>query len=207
MAVYLPILCCATMRVAGAVLYRLPDKISIRHRVRKNLLPIRRKKPHCLPQIIISVLEIWLSRPLGSCSKCRAVSRGQRTRQRPDEFCVCSSRKRWDIRPRFPVSPAKKRAPLGWCLYLTPTSVLCSSSPPLTRFTTTATMPSTVRSRAPAQKALSIGIEYRELAERFPQSQLSLPAAHKDPVIMSRLLQGGPHGYWSSTAVLTFPCF
>lgn len=37
------------------------------------------------------------------------------------------------------------------------------------------------------QKALSIGVEYKELAERLPQWHL--PAAHKDPQIMSRLLQ------------------
>jgi hypothetical protein len=65
-------------------------------------------------------------------------------------------------------------------------SRLFSSS--LTSFTVTATMPSTVRSRAPMQKALSIGVEYKELAERLPQWHL--PAAHKDPQIMSRLLQG-----------------
>ena len=55
-------------------------------------------------------------------------------------------------------------------------------------------MPSTLRPRAPRQKALSIGIEYGDLDERFPQSQLRLPAAHIDPVIMSGLLQGVSHG-------------
>ena len=74
-------------------------------------------------------------------------------------------------------------------------------------------MPSTVRSRAPTQKALSIGIEYGDIAERFPQSQLRLPAAHKDPVIMSGLLQGGAHSDrssrvdLSSTAVVGLPYF
>lgn len=48
-------------------------------------------------------------------------------------------------------------------------------------------MPSTVRTRDPIKKAVSIGIEYREVAEQFPQWRL--PAAHKDPMIMSRLLQ------------------
>ena len=38
------------------------------------------------------------------------------------------------------------------------------------------------------KKALCIGIEYRELSERFPD--LHLPAAHLDPTIMSGLLQG-----------------
>ena len=51
-------------------------------------------------------------------------------------------------------------------------------------------MPATMRSRAPIKKALCIGIEYRELAEQFPQ--LHLPSAHKDPVVMAGLLQGGP---------------
>lgn len=41
------------------------------------------------------------------------------------------------------------------------------------------------------QKALSIDVEYRELAERLPQ--FHLPAAHKDPQIMSGLLQGGSY--------------
>ncbi|KAF9653531.1 hypothetical protein BDM02DRAFT_3182547 [Thelephora ganbajun] len=50
-------------------------------------------------------------------------------------------------------------------------------------------MPATVRSRVPIKKALCVGIEYRELAEHFPQ--LHLPAVHKDPVIMAGLLQGG----------------
>lgn len=48
-------------------------------------------------------------------------------------------------------------------------------------------MPSTVRSRAPVKKALSIGVEYRELAEQFPE--YSLPSVHRDPQIMSGLLQ------------------
>ena len=51
------------------------------------------------------------------------------------------------------------------------------------------TMPTTVRSRAPNKKALCIGVEYRELAEKF--SHLHLPsAARKDPEIMSGVLQG-----------------
>ena len=70
-----------------------------------------------------------------------------------------------------------------------PRGVLCLSLPASTHPPTTTTMPATVRSRAPVKKALCIGIEYRELAEQFPQ--LHLPAAHKDPVIMAKLLQGG----------------
>lgn len=50
-------------------------------------------------------------------------------------------------------------------------------------------MPSTVRPRAPVMKALSIAIEYRDLAEQFPQLGYRLPSTHKDPVIMSGLLQ------------------
>ena len=38
------------------------------------------------------------------------------------------------------------------------------------------------------KKALCIGLEYRELSERFPH--LHLPAAHRDPPIMAGLLQG-----------------
>ena len=51
-------------------------------------------------------------------------------------------------------------------------------------------MPAAVRSRDPAKKALCIGVEYRELAETF--SKLHMPsAARKDPLIMSKVLQGG----------------
>ena len=52
-------------------------------------------------------------------------------------------------------------------------------------------MPAAVRSRAPVKKALCIGVEYRELAEMFPQMHLP-SAARKDPAIMSEVLQGGP---------------
>lgn len=59
-------------------------------------------------------------------------------------------------------------------------------------FETTATMPST--SRTPVRKALSIGIEYKGLSEKFPQFGLNLPAAHGDAAMMSEILQGGFHG-------------
>jgi metacaspase-1 len=47
-------------------------------------------------------------------------------------------------------------------------------------------MPSTVIPEG-RRKALSIGIEYRELGETLPQFRLS--GTHKDPFVMSRLLQ------------------
>ena len=54
-------------------------------------------------------------------------------------------------------------------------------------------MPSTVI-RDPVRKALSIGIEYRELGEKLPQFRLS--GTHKDPLVLSHLLQGGSCEYW-----------
>ena len=53
------------------------------------------------------------------------------------------------------------------------------------------TMPSTVRPRASIKKALCVGIEYRELANKLPDLGLGLPAARADLVTMSGLLQGG----------------
>ena len=54
-------------------------------------------------------------------------------------------------------------------------------------------MPTTMSSGAPTKKALCIGVEYREVAEEFPH--LHLPsAARKDPMIMSRVLQGVSRG-------------
>lgn len=52
-------------------------------------------------------------------------------------------------------------------------------------------MPAAVRYRAPTKKALCIGINYRELAAKFPDAELFLPAAHKDSAMMSELLQRG----------------
>ena len=69
--------------------------------------------------------------------------------------------------------------------------LLCSSFPHLDLLSKACTMPAILRSSAPIKKALCIGVEYRELADEFPDLGLRLPAAHKDPVMMSRLLQGG----------------
>ena len=106
-----------------------------------------------------------------------------------------------------PIDPGQMAPAAGGGAIYNAASVLCFSSSPNSRFTTTTTMPSTLRSqRAPMLKALSIGIKYEELADRFPQSQLCLPAAHKDPVIMSGLLQGGSSGDWLQyVAVLAQP--
>ena len=54
-------------------------------------------------------------------------------------------------------------------------------------------MSAAVGSRDPVKKALCIGVEYRELAETFPQIRLPY-AARKDPAIMSKVLQSGPRG-------------
>jgi hypothetical protein len=50
-------------------------------------------------------------------------------------------------------------------------------------------MPAITRPRAPIKKALCVSVEYRELADAFPDLGLHLPATHKDSVMMSGLLQ------------------
>ena len=88
--------------------------------------------------------------------------------------------------------PANKRASGRGFINASSRSEMCFAlPPPLDLLCKDCTMPAAVRYRAPTKKALCIGIKYRELAAKFPDLELCLPAAHKDSAMMSELLQRG----------------